>query len=63
MARDIMALLSLARWTQPNYARLASNRGRAQLLTIPYSHFVSATVFQPALLAAACYSRVGRGWV
>ena len=34
-----MALLALARWTQPNFARMASTRGRAQVLAIPYSHF------------------------
>lgn len=33
------ALLSLARWTQPSYVKLAATRGRAQLLTIPYSHY------------------------
>lgn len=33
------ALLSLARWTQPKFVDIAAARGRAQLLTIPYSHF------------------------
>ena len=32
-------LVRLARWTQPNYTKLAASRGRAQLLTLPYSHF------------------------
>ena len=32
-------LIKLARWTQPNYPALAASRGRAQLLTMPYSHF------------------------
>ena len=32
-------LLRLARWTQPDFCNLAADRGRAQLLTIPYSHF------------------------
>ena len=32
-------LVRLARLTQPNFKALAASRGRAQLLTIPYSHF------------------------
>lgn len=34
-----MALISLARWTQPNLAALAAKCAKPQLLTIPYSHF------------------------
>ena len=33
------SLLRLARLTQPDFKALARSRGRAQLLTIPYSHF------------------------
>ena len=33
------SILRLARLTQPDYKALAKARGRAQLLTIPYSHY------------------------
>jgi len=33
-------MLTVARWTQPDYVERARSSGRAQLLTIPYSHYV-----------------------
>ena len=33
-------MLAIARWTQPDYVERARSSGRAQLLTIPYSHYV-----------------------
>jgi hypothetical protein len=33
-------MLAIARWTQPDYVEKARSSGRAQLLTIPYSHYV-----------------------
>ena len=33
-------IVTLARWTQPNFVEKAKQSGRLQLLTIPYSHYV-----------------------
>ena len=33
-------IVTLARWTQPNFVEKARQSGRLQLLTIPYSHYV-----------------------
>ena len=38
-------LVRLAGGTQPNLFELAQRRGRAQLLTIPYSHFCELAKF------------------
>ena len=33
-------IVTLARWTQPNFVEKAKQSGRLHLLTIPYSHYV-----------------------